>query len=67
MDLTIELTAAQQAAIAAHCATTGLTQEDVVRAALAAYLASEPADGHLAKVMNDELPRFDEALQRLGE
>jgi len=67
VDLTIELTDAQQAAIAAHCAITGLSQEEVVRAALQAYVASEPAAESLVDVMNDELPRFGDALKRLGE
>jgi len=67
VDLTIKLTEAQQVAIAAHCATTGLTQEEVVRAALQAYVASEPAAESLVDVMHDELPRFGDALKRLGE
>ncbi len=67
MALTVRLSPQEQEALAAQAERSGLSQNEVLRAALRDYVERQSRAALLAQVMDQELPPFAEALERLGQ
>ena len=67
MALTVRLSPEEQEALAAQAERSGLSQNEVLRAALRDYVERQSRAALLAQVMDQELPPFAEALERLGQ
>lgn len=67
MALTVRLTPDEQDALATHAQRTGISQNEIMRAALREYVEKQSRAELLAQVMDEELPPFAEALERLGK
>jgi predicted transcriptional regulator len=67
MALTVRLSPDEQEALAAYADRSGVSQNEVMRAALRDFVQRHSHDELLEQVMDDELPRFAEALERLGQ
>jgi predicted transcriptional regulator len=65
--LTVRLSPQEQEALAAQAERSGLSQNEVLRAALRDYVERQSRAALLAQVMDQELPPFAEALERLGQ
>jgi len=67
MALTVRLSAQEQEALAAHAERSGVSQNEVMRAALRDFVQRQSHAELLEQVMDSELPQFAEALERLGQ
>ena len=67
MALTVRLSEDEQIALAAFADRSGVSQNEVMRAALREYVQRQTHAQLLAEVMDSELPKFAEALERLGQ
>lgn len=67
MALTVRLSPDEQEALAAYADRSGVSQNEVMRAALRDFVQRQSHDELLEQVMDAELPRFAEALERLGQ
>lgn len=67
MALTVRLSAEEQAALASQAERMGVSQNEVMRAALRDYVERQSRAELLARVMDEDLPLFAEALERLGQ
>lgn len=67
MALTVRLSPEEQDALAAQAERSGLSQNEVLRIALRDYVERQSRAELLAQVMDQELPPFAEALERLGQ
>lgn len=67
MALTVRLSAEEQKALAMQAERMGLSQNEVMRAALRDYVERRSRSEPLARVMDEKLPPFTEALERLGQ
>jgi predicted transcriptional regulator len=65
--LTVRLSSQEQQALAAQAERSGMSQNEVIRAALREYVERTSRQQLLAEVMDQELPAFAEALERLGQ
>lgn len=67
MALTVRLSAEEQQALATFADRSGLSQNEVLRAALRDFVQRQSHAELLSEVMDSEFPRFAEALERLGQ
>lgn len=67
MALTVRLSPDEQEALALLAERRGVSQNEVMRAALREYAETQSRAELLADVMDTELPPFAEALERLGQ
>lgn len=67
MALTVRLSPDEQDALALLAERRGVSQNEVMRAALREYAETQSRAELLAHVMDAELPAFAEALERLGQ
>ena len=67
MALTVRLSPEEQAALAAYADRSGVSQNEVMRAALRDFVQRQSHAELLEQVMDSELPPFAEALERLGQ
>jgi hypothetical protein len=67
MAMTLRLTDAETDALRRRARREGRSMQDVARAAVREYVERTSRRELLDQVLDEELPRFAEALQRLGE
>ena len=67
MAMTLRLTEDETAALRARAQREGRSMQDVMRGALREYIERTSRSELLEQVLDDELPRYAEALERLGE
>lgn len=67
MAMTLRLTDAETDALRARAKREGRSMQDVAREAVREYVDRESRGELLDQVLDEELPRFAEALRRLGE
>ena len=67
MAMTLRLTDVETEALRQRAAREGRSMQDVARAAVREYIDRTSRQELLDEVLDDELPRFAEALRRLGE
>jgi len=67
MALTVRLTPEEQEALAQLAERRGMSQNEILRAAFRDYAESHARAELLSRVMDEELPPFAEALERLGQ
>lgn len=67
MAMTLRLTPEETEALRLRANREGRSMQDVARAALRDYIDRTSRRELLDEVLDDELPRFAEALRRLGE
>lgn len=67
MALTVRLSPEEQEALAAYADRSGVSQNEVMRAALRDFVQRQSHAELLEQVMDSELPQFAEALERLGQ
>jgi predicted transcriptional regulator len=67
MALTVRLSPEEQVALATYADRSGLSQNEVMRAALRDFVQRQSHAELLAQVIDAELPPFAEALERLGQ
>ena len=67
MALTLRLSDDEQRSLATHAERSGMSQNEVLRAALRDYIERQSRAELLAEVMDSELPPYAEALERLGQ
>lgn len=67
MALTVRLSPEEQEALATYADRSGLSQNEVMRAALRDFVQRQSHAELLEQVMDSELPPFAEALERLGQ
>jgi len=67
MAMTLRLTDDEAAALRERARREGRSMQDVARAAVREYIDRTSRGELLDQVLDDELPRFAEALRRLGE
>lgn len=67
MAMTLRLTDDETDALRQRAQREGRSMQDVVRAALREYIDRTSRRELLDEVLDEELPRFAEALRRLGE
>lgn len=65
--MTLRLTDAETAALRAQAALEGRSMQDVARDAVRSYIETESRALLIDRVLDSELPRFAEALERLGQ
>lgn len=66
MPMTLRLTDDESAALRARAERENRSMQDVARAAVREYIESHSRAELLDKVLDEELPRYAEALERLG-
>jgi hypothetical protein len=67
MAMTLRLTDDETEALRQRAQREGRSMQDVARAAVREYIDRTSRQELLEKVLDEELPRFAEALRRLGE
>lgn len=67
MAMTLRLTSEETEALRLRAAREGRSMQDVARAAVRDYIDRTSRRELLDEVLDEELPRFAEALRRLGE
>ena len=67
MAMTLRLTDDETEALRQRAQREGRSMQDVARAAVRDYIDRASRQELLEKVLDEELPRFAEALRRLGE
>ena len=67
MAMTLRLTDEETEALRARAAREDRSMQDVARAAVAEYIARRDATELIDAVLDTELPRYADALRRLGE
>lgn len=67
MAMTLRLTAVEADALRRRAAREGRSMHEVVRTAVLEYIDRSSRRELLDEVLDEELPRFAEALRRLGE
>jgi predicted transcriptional regulator len=67
MAMTLRLTDEEAQALRERAKREGRSMQDVARAAVREYIDRTSRRELLDEVLDEELPRFDEALRRLGE
>jgi predicted transcriptional regulator len=67
MALTVRLSQEEQEALATYADRSGVSQNEVMRAALRDFVQRQSHSELLEQVMDSELPPFAEALERLGQ
>lgn len=67
MAMTLRLTDEETEALRARAAREGRSMQDVVRGAVREYIGRTSERELLDEVLDTELPRYAEALERLGE
>jgi plasmid stability protein len=67
MAMTLRLTDAETEALRARAESEGRSMQDVARAAVREYVESHSRAELLDRVLDNELPRYAEALRRLAE
>ena len=67
MAMTLRLTDNEAEALRARAEREGRSMQDVARAAVREYIERTSTRELLDEVLDDELPRYAEALRRLGE
>ena len=65
--MTLRLTDEEASALRARADLEGRSMQDVARHAIRAYIDHSSRADLLERVLDDEIPRFREALDRLGE
>ncbi len=66
MPMTLRLTDDESAALRARAERENRSMQDVARAAVREYIESHSRAELLDEVLDEELPRYAEALERLG-
>jgi hypothetical protein len=67
MAMTLRLADDDAAALAAQAAREGRSQTEIVRDAIMEYVNRRDRRESLQEVLDEELPRYAEALKRLGQ
>jgi predicted transcriptional regulator len=67
MAMTLRLTEDETDALRRRAQREGRSMQDVARSAVRQYIERTSRRELLDEVLDEELPRFDEALRRLGE
>ncbi len=67
MAMTLRLTDAESEALRLRAQREGRSMQDVARQAVREYVDRTSRSELLDKVLDEELPRYSEALRRLGE
>jgi predicted transcriptional regulator len=67
MAMTLRLTEEEAAALAAQAEREGRSQTEIVREAVMDYVKTRGRRESLLEVLDEELPRYAEALERLGQ
>ena len=67
MALTVRLSNEEQEVLASFAERSGVSQNEVMRAALREFVQRQTHAELLTSVMDAELPKFAEALERLGQ
>jgi len=67
MALTVRLSNEEQEVLASFDERSGVSQNEVMRAALREFVQRQTHAELLTSVMEEELPKFAEALERLGQ
>ena len=67
MAMTLRLDAQESDALRARAELEGRSMQDVARQAIREYVDRTSRRDLLSKVLDEELPRYSEALRRLGE
>lgn len=67
MAMTLRLTDEETEALRARAAAEGRSMQDVARAAVREYVAAADTAELLTRVLDSELPRYADALKRLGQ
>jgi hypothetical protein len=67
MAMTLRLTASEADALRRRARLEGRSMQEVARAAVREYVDRSSRRELLDRVLDDELPRYAEALRRLGE
>jgi hypothetical protein len=67
MAMTLRLTDSEAEALRVRAESEGRSMQDVARAAVREYVESHSRAELLDRVLDDELPRYAEALRRLAE
>jgi predicted transcriptional regulator len=67
MAMTLRLTDDEADALRRRAELENRSMQDVARQAVREYVESHSRSELLDRVLDDELPRFDEALERLGQ
>jgi len=66
MTMSVRLSEAETMALARQAEMEGRSVEDVARAAVLDYLSANGREAALERVLTSELPRYADALDRLG-
>ncbi|MBA3293886.1 MAG: hypothetical protein M3R66_03125 [Actinomycetota bacterium] len=66
MAMTVRFDEAETAALRKRAAVEGRSMQEVTRAGVREYIERHSRDELLDKVLDEELPRYAEALDRLG-
>jgi plasmid stability protein len=67
MAMTLRLTNDETEALRRRAALEGRSMQDVARDAVRSYIEDRSRQDLLERVLDEELPRYAEALRRLGE
>ena len=67
MAMTLRLTKEESDALRTRAELEGRSMQDVARDAVRSYVETHSRRELLERVLDDELPRYSEALRRLGE
>ena len=67
MAMTLRLTSDEADALRLRAEIEGRSMQDVAREAVRSYIESHSRQELLQRVLDEELPRYAEALRRLGE
>jgi hypothetical protein len=67
MAMTLRLTDQESAALRQRAAREGRSMQEIARVAIREYIDRTSRQELLDEVLDEELPRFAEALRRLGE
>jgi predicted transcriptional regulator len=67
MAMTLRLSEAETEALRRRATLEGRSMQDVARQAVRDYIEQHSRDELIASVMDSQLPRFAEALERLGK
>lgn len=67
MSMTLRLTDDEAAALRERAQLEGRSMQETARAAIREYVEVHSREELLARVLDQELPRYAEALRRLGE
>lgn len=67
MAMTLRLPDAEAEALRAQAEIEGRSMQEIIRDALRRYLDREQRRAQIKQVLDEEIPRYSEALRRLGE